>query len=98
MQELKGAIGQGHNTTPGRDGLGNEIFKHMNDLALEEMLASINTVWDQGHLPAEWKHAVIIPILKPGKEAVCPGSYRPPSQQSCVRLWKEWSLIGLCIG
>ena len=55
----KGAIRQGRNTTPGRDGLGYEIFKHMHDFALE------------------WKHAVLVPILKPENEVGSPGSYRP---------------------
>ena len=44
---------------------------------LEEVLALINTVWAEGCLPKEWKHAVVVPILKPGKEASDPGSYRP---------------------
>lgn len=76
MQELKRAIGRGRNTTPGRDGLGYEVFKQMDDMALGELLALMNTVWQEG-IPAEWKHAVVVPILKPGKEASSPDSYRP---------------------
>ncbi len=41
----------------------------MDDFALDEMLALINTVWEEGLIPAEWKHAVVVPILKPGKKA-----------------------------
>ena len=41
------------------------------------MLALINNVWEGGCLPKEWKHAVIIPIVKPGKQADSPSSYRP---------------------
>ena len=28
-------------------------------------------------MPIKWKHAVVIPILKPGKNPSCPSSYRP---------------------
>ena len=41
------------------------------------MLALMNTVWKEGRLPLAWKQAVVVPILKPGKEAEHPGSYRP---------------------
>jgi len=46
----------------------------MDDFALEVVLALIKIVWEEGSIPAEWKHAVIVPILKPGKEAESPGS------------------------
>ena len=56
----------GANTTPGQS---YELFKHLDDIALEDILALFDTVWAGGCLPKEWKHAVVIPILKPGKEA-----------------------------
>ena len=34
-------------------------------------------MWEDGCLPKEWKHAEIIPIVKPGKQADSPSSYRP---------------------
>ncbi|XP_016326356.1 uncharacterized protein LOC107676347 [Sinocyclocheilus anshuiensis] len=54
-----------------------ELIKHLDDIVLGEILDLFNTVWEEGNLPKEWKHAVVIPILKPGKEASDPGSYRP---------------------
>ena len=77
MKELREAISSGANTTPGRDGLSYELFKHLDYWVLEEILSLFNFVWAEGYLPAEWNHAVIIPILKPGKDASDPGSYRP---------------------
>ncbi len=44
-------------------------------LSLEEMLSFITTVCEQGINPTEWKHAVVVPILKPGKDVDSPGSY-----------------------
>lgn len=77
MRELRQAIKRGSPTTPGRDGLGYEIFQHMDEWTMGELLALINNIWEEGKLPAEWKHAVIVPVLKPGKKAESPGSYRP---------------------
>lgn len=44
---------------------------------LDELLKLINSIWECGILPREWKHAIIMPILKPGKNAGEPSSYRP---------------------
>lgn len=76
MQELMRAIGRGRNTIPGRDGLGYEVLRQLDDAVLDELLAFINTVWKEG-ISDEWRHAVLVPILKPGKEANRPDSYRP---------------------
>ncbi len=45
--------------------------------------------------PAAWKHAVVVPILKPGKEAAKPGSYRPIALTSVMckimeRMVTDW--------
>lgn len=74
LHELKRAVQAGSNTTLGRDGVGYEMLKHVSDLVLDEILALINTVWENGQLPEDWKHAVVVPILKPGKVATSPGS------------------------
>lgn len=42
------------------------FFKHLDDSVLDEILALFKTVWAEGYLPKEWKHAVVVPILKPG--------------------------------
>lgn len=44
---------------------------------LEEVLALINTVWQDGELPKEWKQSVIVLIQKPGKPANDPTAYHP---------------------
>ena len=69
MKQLKEAIMSGANTTPGRDKLSYKIFKHLDDIVLEDILALFNTVWAGGCLAKEWKHVVVVPILKPGNEA-----------------------------
>ena len=77
VEELRRAIKNGGKTAPGKDGISYEVFKRLGDPVVEEMLALINNVWKEGRLPLAWKQAVVVPILKPGKEAENPGSYRP---------------------
>lgn len=77
MKELKKGIKRGSHTTPGKDGLGYEVFQNLGEVMLDEILCLINTVWGEGRLPEDWKRAVIVPILKPGKESDSPLSYRP---------------------
>uniref|UniRef100_A0A8C2KZI6 Uncharacterized protein n=1 Tax=Cyprinus carpio TaxID=7962 RepID=A0A8C2KZI6_CYPCA len=77
VEEVKQAIASGKDTTPGRDRIGYQIFLHLDDVVLEEVLELINAVWECSILPREWKHATIVPILKPGKNADDPKSYRP---------------------
>ncbi len=55
LDELKQAIGRGKDTTPGRDGIGYQIFRHLDDTVLEEVLKLINVVWEGSILPKEWK-------------------------------------------
>ena len=74
MEELGRAINNGGETAPGKDGIRYEVFKRMGDPVVEEMLALMNNVWKEGRFPLAWKQAVVVPILKPGKEAEHPGS------------------------
>ena len=69
LGELQKVINQRKDTSPGRDGLGYHSFKHSRELMREEVLALINNVWESGCLPKEWKHALFIPIVKPGKQS-----------------------------
>ncbi len=51
---------------------------------MDEVLALKNTVWEEGVIPAAWKHAIVVPILKAGKEAAKPGPYRPTALTSVM--------------
>lgn len=84
LQELKRAIGKGRNTAPGMDSLYYEMYNNLSDLVPEELLSLMDEIWKQGKLPKTWKHAVIIRILKPGKDPRSPSSYRPIALTSVV--------------
>ena len=56
----------------------------MDNRPLEVILKLVNKVWKLGEIPAAWKHLVIVPILKPGKDASDPSNYRPIAVTSQV--------------
>ena len=48
LKELKQAVQAGAKTTPSQDSISNELLKHLDDVALEEILALSNYVWEAG--------------------------------------------------
>ena len=72
------------NSATGDDKIAYEFFQHMPPIALVKLLELYNTVWKRGKVPQKWKHAVILPILKMGKDPQKAISYRPISLTSTV--------------
>lgn len=77
IKELKDAIQAGANTSPGQDGISYKLLQHLDDIVLDEICVLCNYIWEAGTIPKVWKHAVVLPILKPGKDPSSPSSYRP---------------------
>ena len=77
MFELRRAITNACQTTPGKDGVCYKMLEHMTDDTLGMVLKLFNRFWDTGQLPSVWKQAIIVPVLKPGKNSSNPSSYRP---------------------
>lgn len=77
MFELKRVLTQVTHTAPGQDKVCYMMFKYADEVVLRAVLGLFNKVWIEGKLPREWKHAVIIPIAKPGKDPSVAGNYRP---------------------
>ena len=67
MFELRRAITNACQTTPGKDGVCYKMLEHMTDDSLDMVLKLFNRVWDTGQLPSAWKQEIIVPVLKPGK-------------------------------
>ncbi len=77
MFELKKAVLNAKQTTPGKDMVCYKMVANMTDETLEIVLKNFNKTWEIGQLPSVWKHAIIVPILKPGKNPSDLSSYRP---------------------
>ena len=81
--ELMESIKNCGNTCIGPDTIHYAFFKHMGELQLQHILHLFNYLWMEGCFPEEWLHSYIVPILKPGKVASKPESYRPIQLTSC---------------
>ena len=79
MDELKSAIKELKDTAPGNDGILNKLIKHLPEETVKLILELYNEIWDKGLLPCQWIEAIQIPVLKQGKDASNPSSYRPIS-------------------
>jgi len=52
--------------------------------AVKMILKFYNIVWHKGTIPLDFKHGIIIPILKPNKSLQEATSYRPICLTSCL--------------
>ena len=65
--------------SPGHDLITNKILKNLTSKALSYLASLFNSAMRFATFPSSWKHAIIVPIHKPGKPANSPTSYRPIS-------------------
>ena len=55
--------------SPGPDGVSNEMIKNLGSAAAGKLLQIFNISWKTGKLPQIWREAIMIPLLKPGKDS-----------------------------
>ena len=85
LQELEKSIRRApQKKAPGPDKITNEMIAHLGKVAKTKLLSFINRTWRESKLPTQWRTAKITPILKKGKPAGLPSSYRPISLTSCL--------------
>ncbi|GFY21435.1 RNA-directed DNA polymerase from mobile element jockey [Trichonephila clavipes] len=84
MFELKRALSSAHNTSPGPDEISYELLRHLNEDSLVGLLYLFNRIWREQVYPTPWQEAIVIPILKPGKDPKNPTRYRPIALTSCL--------------
>jgi len=83
--ELDAALGLVRkNKTPGGDRIVYELLQRLPETAKRTLLRLYNLVWSTGSVPKPWRHAIVIPILKNGKDPKNAASYRPISLTSCL--------------
>ena len=68
IQEFTRALKKCKNTSPGQDMLSYEMFRHLSLESKYIILSFYNLVWSKGVIPKSWRHAIIVPILKPNKD------------------------------
>ncbi|XP_075556524.1 uncharacterized protein LOC142588571 [Dermacentor variabilis] len=71
-------------SAPGSDGVTYQMLRNLDGDQLLLLLDAYNNVWRTGCIPDEWNEAVVVPLLKAGKAASNPASYRPVSLTSAA--------------
>ncbi|GFU98635.1 RNA-directed DNA polymerase from mobile element jockey [Trichonephila clavipes] len=64
---------------PGRDGITNKMLKYLPLITIFKITNIINNMLNLRYFPSAWKTAVVVPILKPGKDPTLAESHRPIS-------------------
>jgi hypothetical protein len=76
---LKAIKGLKVDKAPGPNGVPNRVLRHLPKSAISFLTKVFNAVVRRQYFPPIWKHACVLPILKPGKDPTQPSSYRPIS-------------------
>jgi len=84
VEEVKLHIRQLRNSSTGPDNVHNRCLKNHSKLLVQHLTKLFNAILKRGHIPAMWKKANIIVLLKPKKDKQHPSSYRPISLLSCL--------------
>ena len=84
MDELDHALASCNDSAPGRDNICFEMIRKLAPTAKSFLLQFYNHIWLKNLFPEEWRKAIIIPILKPGKDPSNVTNYRPISLTSCL--------------
>ncbi|KAI5754247.1 hypothetical protein M8J77_007077 [Diaphorina citri] len=81
--ELISTFAKCRSHAPGLDGVCYQLIIQLPQRALEKLLDIFNHIWINGLFPKVWKTALIVPVLKPKKNALIAENYRPISLLSC---------------
>lgn len=82
--ELKIALSECRGSSPGPDNIHYDMMKILSNDGMSILLYIYNKIWTNKIFPAIWRNALLIPILKPGKDRNLPSSYRPISLTNCL--------------
>ena len=84
LDELEYALNLSKDSAPGPDEVCYSMLKNLAPSGKMLLLELLNRAFKEGKFPDQWKEALVIPILKEGKPATNPSSYRPIALTSCI--------------
>ena len=82
--EFLEALRMSKDTAPGKDNVSYTLLKMMDHASSRFLLDIFNKIYMEKVFPEAWRESLLIPILKPGKPARSPNSYRPIALTSCI--------------
>jgi len=84
LHELKYALSKTNDTCSGPDNISYKMIKNLSDDSLIVILTLYNRIWKENVFPSSWRKAIVIPIIKPGKDPSNPFNYRPIELTNCL--------------
>ena len=66
-------------SAPYADRISYEMLQKLSKCSIKAVLKLYNQVWINDDFPVSWRDAIIVPVLKSGKDPMNPASYRPVS-------------------
>lgn len=84
MKEIHEVLNHCSNSATGEDQIHYHMINNLTENNLEYICRFYNIIFQNHLFPTTWSEALIIPILKPGKDPQNPKSYRPISLLSCL--------------
>jgi len=85
MHELKRVIRETKkNSAPGIDQISYEMLQKLPKTSLKTTLQLYNHIWTKNDFPVSWRHSIVNPVLKAGKDPSSTSSYRPISLTSTL--------------
>ena len=84
LRELKNILKTSGDTAPGADGIPYILIRQLSENSIKYLLDFYNHLYMKHYFPDSWKEAIVIPILKPGKDSSKCSSYRPIALISCL--------------
>ena len=80
LHELQRAIRETKkHSAPGADRISYEILQKLPKCSIKAVLKLYNQIWINDDFPVSWRHSIVLPVLKPGKDPLNAASYRPIS-------------------
>ena len=80
LHELRRALREvKKHTAPGADRISYEMLQKLPKCSIKAVLKLYNQIWLNDDFPTSWRHSIVFPVLKPGKDPQNPASYRPIS-------------------
>uniref|UniRef100_A0A6G5AB10 Putative tick transposon n=1 Tax=Rhipicephalus microplus TaxID=6941 RepID=A0A6G5AB10_RHIMP len=84
LAELRTSLNSCSTSAPGSDRVVYEMLKNLPAETRKTLLCLYNAIWFSGTIPTSWKEAIIIPILKEGKDPSLASGYRAIALTSCL--------------
>jgi len=85
LHELRRAVRETKkHSAAGADKITYEMLQKLTKCSANAVLKLYNLIWLNSDFLVSWRHSVVLPVLKPGKDPLNPASYRPISLTSTL--------------